>query len=77
MMEHLQYLATSDRPWVAQRAQWALHLAQQHANGEISESEFQELMADLVRTDQLEAEADDLELKNALVTSIMILGRLA
>lgn len=77
MIEHLQYLAQSDKPWVAQRAQWALQLNEQLHRGELSESEYQELMADLVRSDRLEAEADDMEIKNMLVSSIMIVGKLA
>lgn len=70
MTQDLEALAQSDKPWVAQRAQMALMLIEQAQRGEISSSEYQELMLDLVRTDQLNAEADDLETKTMLVTAV-------
>lgn len=73
----LQQLASSDQSWVAERAQIALELTQQHASGDISDSEYQELMQDLVRTDELDAQADDQDMKNALVSAVMIAAKLA
>lgn len=72
----LQQLASSDRSWVAERAQIALELEQQHASGDISDSEYQELMQDLVRTDELDSQADDQDMKNALVAAVMIAAKL-
>ena len=60
MIEQLQALAGCNRQWAAQRAQMALQMCQAVQNREISESEFRELMLDLVRTDRLDEEADDL-----------------
>jgi hypothetical protein len=77
MIENLQWLAQSDKGWAAQRATWALELAEQYQRGDISDSEYQELMADLVRSDRLDEEADDMEIKNMLVASIMVVGKLA
>jgi hypothetical protein len=77
MIENLQWLAQSDKGWAAQRATWALELTRQFEIGEISISEYQELMSDLVRSDRLDEEADDMEVKNMLVASIMIVGKLA
>lgn len=77
MIEQLQQLATCGRPWAEQRAQWALQLTNQLHNGEITESEYQELMQDLIRSDRLDSEADDLETKNFLVSCIMIGAKLA
>jgi hypothetical protein len=48
-----------------------------HDAGEISLSEFQELMQDLARSDTLNAEADDADIKNLLVSCIMIGAKLA
>jgi hypothetical protein len=47
------------------------------ARQDITESEYQELMQDLARSDALNAEADDLEVKNLLVSCIMIGAKLA
>ena len=77
MFEQLQQLAACGRPWAEQRAQMALQLAEAYARREISDSEYQELMADIVRSDQLDAEADDLDVKSALVSAVMIAGNLA
>jgi polyhydroxyalkanoate synthesis regulator phasin len=77
MIEQLQFLSTCGKPWAEQRAQWALQLTEQLQRGEISESEYQELMQDLIRSDRLDEEADDLELKNYLVSAVMIGAKLA
>jgi len=76
MFEQLQQLAACGRPWAEQRAQTALQIAQAYHDNEISESEYQELMADLVRADRLDAEADDLDTKSALVSAVMITAKL-
>lgn len=69
-MSDLYQLAQSDKPWVAQRAQMALSLADQHARGDITNDEYKELLEDLVRTDVLDSEADDMHTKTMLVYAI-------
>ena len=76
MREQLQQLAACGRPWAEQRAQTALQIAEAFPAGEISESEYQELMTDLIRADRLDAEADDLDTKSALVSAVMITAKL-
>lgn len=73
----LKQLAASDRSWVAERAQIAMELQQQHDSGDINDSEYQELMEDLARSDALNEQADDQDLKNALVSAIMVASKLA
>ena len=77
MQEHLQWLATCGRPWAEQRAQIALDLVEQYQHGTISTEEYQELMQDLVRSDELNSAADDQDIKNMLVSCIMIGAKLA
>ena len=77
MFEQLQQLAACGRPWAEQRAQTALQIAEAYARREISASEYQELMEDLVRADRLDEEADDLDVKSALVSAVMIASKLA
>jgi hypothetical protein len=77
MIENLQWLSLCDKGWASQRATIALELTEQYQTGGVSESEYQELMADLVQGDKLDQEADDMEIKNLLVSSIMIVGKLA
>lgn len=73
-MSNLYQLAQSDKPWVALRAQMALSIADQHARGDIDNSEYKELLEDLVRTDVLDSEADDLHTKTMLVQAVYVLS---
>lgn len=77
MYEQLQWLASCGRPWAETRAQIAIEMTLQLSTGAITESEHQELMADLIRSDKLNEEADDMDVKNLLVSCIMIGAKLA
>ena len=77
MIEQLQWLSTCGRPWAEQRAQFALEITAAVGQGQISESEYQALMADLINSDRLNSEADDMDVKNLLVSCIMIGAKLA
>jgi ribosomal protein L22 len=77
MREQLQFLSSCGRPWAEQRAQMALEITESLQRQEISQSEYQALMADLIQSDKLNAEADDMDVKNLLVSCIMIGAKLA
>ena len=77
MREQLQQIISSGKPWAEHRARTAMGMIAAHEAGEITLSEFQELMQDLARSDTLNAEADDADIKNLLVSCIMIGARLA
>ncbi len=77
MIEQLQFLSSCGRPWAEQRAQTALQICAAAQNGDLSESEYQALMADLINSDRLNSEADDMDVKNMLVSCIMIGAKLA
>ncbi len=77
MIEQLQFLSTCGRPWAEQRAQFALEITHALQRNEISESEYQALMQDLINSDKLNEEADDMDIKNLLVSCVMIGARLA
>ena len=69
-MTELDQLLHSDKAWVRTRAELALQIVNQKQRGEITSDEAKELLEDLVRTDKLDAEADDIALKTMLVTGI-------
>lgn len=69
-VEVLKEMAESSEEWVSRRARIALDLLEQYEQNAITEDEFQELCEDLVRADELDAEASDLETKAALVTAV-------
>jgi hypothetical protein len=77
MFEQLQWLASCGRPWAEERAQIAIQMTLQLNAGAITESEYQELMQDLINSDKLNECADDQEVKNLLVSCIMIGAKLA
>lgn len=77
MVEQLQWLTQCGRPWAAERAQTALEMLAALERQEITESEYQELMQDLIRSDKLNEVADDQDTKNLLVSCIMVGAKLA
>jgi hypothetical protein len=77
MLEQLQSLTTCGKGWAEKRAQMAIELTEAYQSQKISTDEYKELLQDLVRSDLLELEADDIELKSLLVTGIYALIQLA
>jgi hypothetical protein len=77
MREQLQAIISSGKPWAAERAEMALAIMSQYEGGGLEFEEYQELMRDLVRSDLLNAQADDQDLKNLLVSCVMIGAKLA
>ena len=77
MQEQLQAIISSGKPWAAERAEMALAIMSQYEGGGLELAEYQELMRDLVRSDVLNSQADDQDLKNLLVSCVMIGARLA
>ena len=76
MLEQLQFLSSCGRPWAEQRAQFALEITAALQRQEISESEYSALMADLINSDRLNEEADDMDIKNMLVACVMVGAKL-
>ena len=68
-MEQLKELLTSS-DWVAKRAQIAIKLTQDLKSGELSTDEYKELINDLKNTDQLNLQAEELEIKIKLESAI-------
>ena len=77
MREQLQQIIASGKPWAAERATMALAMTEALERGELGQAEYQELMQDLIRSDVLNAQADDQDLKNLLVSCVMIGAKLA
>jgi hypothetical protein len=77
MREQLEQIIASGKPWAVERATMALAMTQALERGELGQAEYQELMQDLIRSDVLNAQADDQDLKNLLVSCVMIGAKLA
>lgn len=76
MFDALQQLTGSTDPAVSARAEMALQIAEAYSRGDIGESEYKELMLDLVRTDKLDEECCDLEAKTMLVTAVYAVAQI-
>lgn len=76
MIDDLFHLAQQEGP-IAERARFALQLTEQMNKGEISPSEYQELMLDLTRLDEVSDQASSIETKTMLVTAIYAVAQLA
>jgi polyhydroxyalkanoate synthesis regulator phasin len=70
MLEDLQKLLNCGKPWAVKRASIAKDLIDQYKSGELAEDEYKELIGDLIATDKLNAEADDLNVKSMLIGCI-------
>ena len=75
-MASLQDLAGCGSPWAEQRAKMALDIQAQRNSGALTPDEAAELMSDLIATDELNEEADDMAVKAALITAISIAAKL-
>ena len=76
-MKDLEELAQSNKTWASTRAAMALKFLEMKESGQIDNSEYKELLEDLVRTDSLEVEADDIKMKAMLVSAISAISKLA
>ena len=63
-------IINSGQPWAAERAQYALQIAEALQTGNMSQSEARALLEDLINTEKLEAEGADLQLRAALVFGV-------
>lgn len=70
-MEALREMLGCGHGWAEERARIALEITEQYHQQAISRDEYVELLEDLIRTDQLDAEANDVAVKGMLVTGIM------
>ena len=76
-MTKLSELVGCGYDWAEERAQMAISIVEQRNNGAITPSEATELLEDLIATDKLEAVADNIQIKAALVSAISIAAKFA
>ena len=68
--DELKSLVGCGKSWAEERAQMAIEFSEQFEAGDLSADEYKELMEDLIRTDVLDEEADDMAVKTALVGAV-------
>ena len=70
MSNVLHEVINSGQPWAAERAQYALQIAEALQNGQVSQDEARAILNDLIATEKLEAKGADLQLRAALVFGV-------
>jgi polyhydroxyalkanoate synthesis regulator phasin len=70
MSNVLHEVINSGQPWAAERAQYALQIAEALQTGGVSQDEARALLEDLINTEKLEAAGADLQLRAALVFGV-------
>jgi len=70
MSSVLHEVINSGQPWAAERAQYALQIAEALQNGQVSQDEARALLEDLINTEKLESAGADLQLRAALVFGV-------
>lgn len=72
-MDELNKLLASDNEWVKKKAELAVQFTEQFQRGEMDKSEYDELMKDLVRTDEVMTSAASMEAKAKLEKVVTLL----
>lgn len=72
-MDELKQLLSSDNDWVKKKAELALQFSEEYKKGEMDKSEYEELMKDLIRTDEVMSNASSMEAKAKLEKAITLL----
>ena len=75
MINRLYFLAQDSGP-IGERARLALQLTEQYNKQEITVDEYQELMRDLARLDEVSEQAGNIETKTMLVSAIYAVAQL-
>jgi hypothetical protein len=70
MSNVLHEVINSGQPWAAERAQYALQVAEALQTNQISQDEARAILEDLIATEKLESEGADLQLRAALVFGV-------
>ena len=69
-MDELENLLTCGSPWAEERAKIAIELQEMFLNGDMSADERNELLQDLINTDKLNEESDNINVKSALIAAV-------
>ena len=70
MSNVLHEVINSGQPWAAERAQYAVQIAEALQTNQISQDEARAILNDLIATEKLETEGADLQLRAALVFGV-------
>lgn len=72
---NLNDIINSGNSWAAERAQYAVQVSEAVATGQLSVEEGRAILADLIRTENLEESAANAELRAALVELVILAAK--
>ena len=72
---NLNDIINSGNSWAAERAQYAVQVSEAVATGQISVEEGRAILADLIRTENLEESAANAELRASLVELVILAAK--
>lgn len=72
-MNELEIMVENGPTWASHRAQLALKYKRAHDEGAITDSELNELLEDLLRTDEIQGRQDNIVMKGNLIRAIRAL----
>lgn len=76
-MEELYALMENGDDWAKEKASIALSICDAYARNDITEDEYRELLQDMVRSGEIEAEATSLEMATMVIQAINAASMLA
>jgi hypothetical protein len=77
MIDNVRSYIGCGRPWAEDVAVIVCETHERYEAGEISEDELKEILLDVVRINETLEDADDIEIRNGLITAIAIVGKFA
>jgi len=69
-----KYIDQSTDSWVSEKALLAVQLESMYTANELTQSEYKELLEDIVRTDAIADQGDDIQLKSDFIQAINIIA---
>lgn len=69
-----KYIDQSTDSWVSEKALLAVQLESMYTANELTRSEYKELLEDIVRTDAIADQGDDIQLKSDFIQAINIIA---
>lgn len=72
---NLNDIINSGNSWAAERAQYAVQVSEAVATGQLSVEEGRAILADLIRTENLEESAANAEIRAALVELVILAAK--
>tara|TARA_R110000796_G_scaffold40802_1_gene100984 strand:- start:447 stop:674 length:228 start_codon:yes stop_codon:yes gene_type:complete len=69
------YINQSTDAWIRERAKLALELQSMFECGDITQADYKELIEDIIRTEAIAEQGDDVELKSNFIKALSVISK--